>query len=80
MPEVSSIPGGADKIAFLVGNQLYLMDVDGNNLIQVRTDNSVKSNLHWIPDGRLTYISRNCVYLLDIDSQTGAGSHVFRFQ
>ncbi len=62
-----AIPGGADKIAFLVGNQLYLMDVDGKNLIQVRTDNSVKADLHWIPDGRLTYISRNCVYVLDID-------------
>jgi len=62
-----SIPGGADKVAFLVGNQLYLMDVDGNNLIQVRTDNSVKTDLHWIPDGRLTYISRNCVYILDVE-------------
>ena len=48
--EVPAIPGGADKIAFLAGNQLYLMDVDGNNLIQVRTDNSVKTDLHWVPD------------------------------
>jgi tRNA A-37 threonylcarbamoyl transferase component Bud32 len=69
MPEVPAIPGGADKVAFLAGNQLYLMDVDGNNLIQVRTDNSAKSNLHWIPDGRLTYISRNCVSILDIDTR-----------
>jgi len=69
MPEVPSIPGGADKIAFVAGNQLYLMDVDGSNLIQVRTDNSAKSHLHWIPDGRLTYVSRNCVYLLDIETR-----------
>ena len=69
MPEVPSIPGGADKVAFVAGNQLYLMDVDGTNLIQVRTDNSAKSHLHWIPDGRLTYVSRNCVYLLDIDTR-----------
>ncbi len=69
MPEVPSIPGGADKIAFIAGNQLYVMDVDGSNLIQVRTDNSAKSHLHWIPDGRLTYVSRNCVYLLDIDTR-----------
>lgn len=60
-----SIPGNADKVAFLVGNQLYLMDIDGNNLIQVRTDNSIKTDLHWIRDGRLTYVSRNCVYILD---------------
>lgn len=69
MPEVPAIPGGADKIAFLAGNQLYVMDVDGSDLIQVRTDNSAKSELHWIPDGRLTYISRNCVYLLDIENR-----------
>jgi serine/threonine-protein kinase len=65
---IPSIPGGADKVAFLVGNQLYLMDVDGNNLIQVRTDNSAKTDLHWIYDGRLTYVSRNCVYILDVNT------------
>jgi hypothetical protein len=67
--EPAGIPGGADKVAFLAGNQLYVMDVDGSNLIQVRTDNSAKSQLHWLPDGRLTYISRNCVYILDIDTR-----------
>lgn len=69
VPEGPSIPGGADKIAFLAGNQLYIMDVDGSNLMQIRTDNSAKSNLHWIPDGRLTYISRNCVYILDVSTR-----------
>jgi hypothetical protein len=69
VPEIPAVPGGADKIAFLAGNQLYLMDVDGNNLIQVRTDNSAKSQLHWLPDGRLSYISRNCVYLMDVDTR-----------
>jgi len=69
MPEAPAIPGGADKIAFVAGNQLYVMDVDGGNLIQVRTDNSSKSHLHWIPDGRLTYVSRNCVYLMDVETR-----------
>jgi serine/threonine protein kinase len=69
MPEVPAFPGGADKVAFLAGNQLYLMDPDGNNLILIRTDNSAKSQLDWLPDGRLTYISRNCVYLLDVDTR-----------
>jgi len=45
------------------------MDLDGSNLMQIRTDNSAKSNLHWISDGRLTYISRNCVYLLDANTR-----------
>jgi serine/threonine-protein kinase len=67
--EVPVIPGGTDKIAFLAGNQLYLMDVDGENLIQVRTDNSAKSQLQWLPDGRLAYVSRNCVYMMDMDTR-----------
>ena len=67
--EVPGLPGGADQIAFLAGNQLYLMNVDGSNLIQVRTDNSAKSQLQWLPDGRLVYLSRNCVYLLDVDTR-----------
>jgi serine/threonine protein kinase len=69
VPEVPDFPGGADQVAFLAGNQLYLMDIDGNNLILVRTDNSAKSQLQWLPDGRLTYISRNCVYLMDVDTR-----------
>jgi Tol biopolymer transport system component len=69
MPEVPAIPGSADKVAFLAGNQLYLMDIDGSNIMQIRTDNSAKSALHWLPDGRLSYISRNCVYLLDADTR-----------
>ncbi len=69
VPEGPSIPGGADKVAFLAGNQLYVMDVDGSNLMQIRTDNSSKTDLHWIPDGRLTYISRNCVYLMDVGTR-----------
>jgi serine/threonine-protein kinase len=69
MPEVPSIPGGADKVAFLSGNQIYLMNTDGSDVIQVRSDNSAKSNLHWIPDGRLAYISRNCVHLMDINTK-----------
>ena len=69
IPEVSAIPGGADQIAFLAGNQLYLMDVDGENLIQVRTDNSAKSQLQWLPDGRLAYVSRNCIYIMDVNTR-----------
>jgi len=58
-------PGGADQIAILSGNQIYLMDTDGGNLLQVRTDNSPKSNLQWIPGNRLVYLTRNCAFLLD---------------
>lgn len=65
-PVVAPVPGGADKVAFVAGNQIYAMNVDGSDLIQIRTDNSVKSGLHWIADGRLVYLSRNCAYIVDV--------------
>jgi len=63
-------PGNADKIAFLSGNGIYLMNVDGSGLIQIRTENSAKSNLHWIFDGRLVYISRNCANAIDVETRS----------
>jgi serine/threonine protein kinase len=57
--------GNTDKIAFLSGNDLYLMNSDGSNLTLVRTDNSAKSNLHWISGSKLIYMSRNCGFMLD---------------
>lgn len=61
-------PGNADKIAFVSGNQIYLMNLDGTDLTQIRTDNSVKSNLHWMSDGRLVYVSRNCANIIDVET------------
>jgi len=58
-------PGNVEKVALLSGNDLYLMNPDGSDLTFVRTDNSPKSNLHWVAGGRLIYMSRNCAFLLD---------------
>lgn len=57
--------GSADHIALVSGNDIYLMNPDGTALTLVRTDNAAKANLHWIPNGLLIYISRNCAYMLD---------------
>jgi hypothetical protein len=65
-PIVAPIPGGGDKVAFVSGNDIYLMNIDGSDLIQIRTENSAKSGLHWIADGRLVYLSRNCAYIVDV--------------
>lgn len=64
-----TVPGGADMIALVSGNDIYLMNTDGSNLVQVRSENSPKSNLQWIPGNRLVYISRNCAYLLDAETK-----------
>ena len=58
-------PGNTNKIALVSGNDLYLMNPDGSELTLVRTENSPKSNLHWIAGGRLIYMSRNCAFMLD---------------
>ena len=63
-------PGNADKIAFVAGNGIYVMNVDGSDLIQIRTENSAKSNLHWMFDGRLVYVSRNCANAIDIETRS----------
>jgi serine/threonine protein kinase len=67
-PTVIPMPGGADLIAIFSGNQIYLMNTDGSNLIRVRTDTSPKSNPQWIPGNRLAYMTRNCVFLLDAET------------
>ena len=69
VPTAIPMPGGADQIALISDNQLYLMNTDGTNLIQIRTDNSPKSNLQWISGNRLVYITRNCAYLLDANTK-----------
>ena len=71
-PVSTSMPpfGNADKIAFVAGNDIYWMNIDGSELIQVRTDNSAKSNLHWMFDGRLVYISRNCANAIDVETRS----------
>ena len=54
--------GGADLIAFLNNNDIWVMGVDGSNLTQVTTDEGEKNDLQWSPDGdSLFYISGKCI-------------------
>lgn len=73
-PTATSIPdvltiGGADKIAFLNSNNIWLTNVDGSDLQQLTNDGAKKSNLGWTPDGSaVTYISGKCIWSVEIDS------------
>ena len=54
--------GGADLIAFLNDNDIWVMGVDGTNLNQLTRDGGVKNDLQWAPDGQsLFYISGKCI-------------------
>jgi branched-chain amino acid transport system substrate-binding protein len=54
--------GGADKIAFLSGKNVWVANLDGTELIQLTQDNTEKNYLRWLPDGQaLSYISGKCI-------------------
>ncbi len=66
-PVGAPVLGGADKIAFINSGNVWMMDVDGNNLEQLTTDGTQKSNLQWLADGKtLTYIAGTCVWSIDV--------------
>jgi Tol biopolymer transport system component len=61
---MSGLPsiGGADLVAFLSGNDIWLMGVDGSDLRQITKDAAEKHDLQWSPDGQsLIYISGKCI-------------------
>ena len=57
--------GGADKIAFLSGNNIWVSDINGNNPVQMTNDGGDKSHLQWTPDGEaIVYITGKCVRMV----------------
>src|SRR5262245_59162402 len=64
-PRLVPPAGNSSNVALLSVNDLYLMNPDWSELTLVRTENSPKSNLHWIAGGRLIYMSHNCAFMLD---------------
>ncbi|NJC99013.1 MAG: hypothetical protein C3F07_04225 [Anaerolineales bacterium] len=58
-PAVPQLPvlGGADKIAFVANNELWLMNVDGSDLKQLTTDGAAKNDLQWLDRDTLLFLS-----------------------
>ncbi len=68
-PDVLVI-GGADKIAFINQNEIWIMKVDGSDLRQLTSDGAEKTRLSWMPDGSaLMYISGRCVWSIDYETE-----------
>jgi serine/threonine protein kinase len=68
-PTVKSVPsiGGADLIAFLSDNDIYVMGVDGSNPTRITNDGGGKNDLQWSPDGQsVFYISGKCIHSASI--------------
>jgi hypothetical protein len=63
--------GGADKIAFLSGKNVWVANLDGTELIQLTQDSTEKNYLRWLPDGQgLTYISGKCIESVSLGGET----------
>jgi dipeptidyl aminopeptidase/acylaminoacyl peptidase len=70
--------GGADKLAFVQGNDIWLVNLDGTGLEQLTTDGSFKSNLQWTPDGQLLmYTTGTCIRAVTVE---GIASNITCFQ
>lgn len=68
-PPKLPVVGGADQIAFLNENDIWIANVDGTNLVQITKDKTEKTNLNWTPDGQaLTFISGKCVKIAAIST------------
>jgi len=72
LPTLISTPnGGADRIALLSGNKIVSINLDGTDPKVIDPKNIDKSNLQWIADGRVIYISptHNCAYVVDVEDK-----------
>ncbi len=67
----ASLPviGGADQIAFVNDNDVYVMNVDGTNLRRLTKDQEEKHELQWMADGHtINYISGTTAQSVDMNS------------
>ncbi len=63
------VVGGADMIAVLRNNDIWIMDIEGGNPLQVTNDRLPKTNLQWLNDGKtILYTSGKTVKTVNIDT------------
>ena len=61
--------GGADKIAFIRDNDIWIMNVDGSERKQHTNDGLPKTNLQWLSDGKtILYQTVNMIKTVNIES------------
>ncbi len=63
------ILGGADQIAFIEQNDIWIANLDGSALTQLTRDGIEKSSLGWSPSGgKLFFISDQCINFISFDT------------
>ena len=67
IPAIAVGVGGADKIALTADRDIYIMDMDGQNIQQLTNTNVPKFDLQWLPGGKeLLYGEGKCIYTVNI--------------
>ena len=62
-----AVIGGSDQVAFLSNYNIWTMNMDGTNLVQVTKDNAEKHDLQWSPDGQsLFFLSGKCIHYVTV--------------
>jgi serine/threonine protein kinase len=66
---VGPIIGGADKVAFIKENEVWVANLDGSDTQQLTASGGIKSDPQWTPDGNaITYIRGKCVEMVTLDT------------
>lgn len=62
-------PGGAFGIALTSGREIFVMDMNGRNIVQLTKTGIPKFDLQWLPGGtELLYGEGKCVYKVDAEA------------
>jgi dipeptidyl aminopeptidase/acylaminoacyl peptidase len=60
--------GGADKLALLSKNDIWMVNLDGSELTQVTSDGTDKYQLQWTPDGQaIVFLTGKCIKMVWIE-------------
>ena len=61
--------GGADRMAFVANNDIWIMNMDGSDIEQLTNDGGTKTDLQWLSDGKtLVFISGKTIKYYDIST------------
>ena len=63
---LAPVIGGSDTLAFISNNDVYVINLDGTNLVRLTSDGGEKHHLQWTPDGAaVAYITGLCIKKVD---------------
>ena len=59
--------GGADKIAFINKDDLWMVNPDGSDLQQITSDGATKTRPQWLPDGEnIVFLTGKCIKMVNV--------------